>query len=597
VVFAVAAMSLGGLLVHFGQGPVQIEMHFYFFVLLALLAVTANPTAIIAAAATIALHHGLLFFFLPKSVFNYEAELWVVGVHTIFVVIESVAACFVARSFFDNVVGLEAIVARRTLQLDARNRDLRTVFDHVGEGLVTMDLDGRMGPERSAAFQAFFGPEGGASQAVTLAEAVRPFDESFAIWVELGLSELRSGAMPAEVVIDQLPRRVVAQRRTLDVSYQPIIGSDSALEQLLVVFEDVTARVLAARAEAEHRETMSALEHFSRDRQGFLDFLDEASGLAKRLGAPDGDAAVVARMVHTLKGNAAMFGFHSIALACHEVETRAQESHAISPADGQSLARAWSELETRLGPLLGDAVRNVVHVQRREYDDVMARIRSTGAAPEFLQVLDTLESWGFDAVEARLARLTAHARSLAARLGKPGLSTTSSAGGLALPREAWASFWSAMVHVVRNAVDHGIESPEERAAAGKSPGGHIDVSAGLEGGEFVVRVKDDGAGIDWKRVGEQAARRGLPHGSREELTRALFADGLSTREALNLTSGRGVGLSAVEAEVERRHGRIFVDSAQGQGSTWELRFPESEIRRVPPGRSESASRRQAGAAA
>src|SRR6202042_3083434 len=105
----ITSMFMGGLLVHFGQGPMQIEMHFYFFVSLALLAVYANPLIIIAAATTVALHHLVLYLFLPRSAFNYEASLLAVSVHALFVALESIAACFVARTFFENVGGLEKI--------------------------------------------------------------------------------------------------------------------------------------------------------------------------------------------------------------------------------------------------------------------------------------------------------------------------------------------------------------------------------------------------------------------------------------------------------------------------------------------------------
>src|SRR5882672_3758531 len=76
VVYGVTAMFMGGLLVHFGQGPVQIEMHFYFFALVAMCSVFGNPLVIIAAATTIALHHLILWLVLPRSVFNYEAAWW-----------------------------------------------------------------------------------------------------------------------------------------------------------------------------------------------------------------------------------------------------------------------------------------------------------------------------------------------------------------------------------------------------------------------------------------------------------------------------------------------------------------------------------------
>jgi signal transduction histidine kinase len=124
VIMGITAMLMGGLLVHFGQGPVQIEMHFYFFVLLALLAVYANPLVIVVAALTVAVHHLVLWYVLPASVFNYDAPVWVVGVHALFVVLEAVAACFIARNFFDNVVELEQRIQERTLLLTETNSKL-----------------------------------------------------------------------------------------------------------------------------------------------------------------------------------------------------------------------------------------------------------------------------------------------------------------------------------------------------------------------------------------------------------------------------------------------------------------------------------------
>lgn len=124
VVMGVTAMFMGGLLVHFGQGPMQIEMHFYFFVLLALCAVFANPLVVVIAAATVAVHHLVLWFVLPTSVYNYDAPLWVVAVHAVFVVLEAIAACFIAREFFDKVVELEQHIQERTLQLSVTNAEL-----------------------------------------------------------------------------------------------------------------------------------------------------------------------------------------------------------------------------------------------------------------------------------------------------------------------------------------------------------------------------------------------------------------------------------------------------------------------------------------
>jgi two-component system, chemotaxis family, sensor kinase CheA len=138
MIYGVTAMCMGGLLVHFGQGPVQIEMHFYFFALLAMLAVYGNPAVIYVATVTVALHHLLMWIWLPRSVFNYDAAIWVVGVHALFVVLEAIATAAIARSFYDNVIHLEKVVVQRTqekTQLEGEQKEAAMLMSHMlGDG-------------------------------------------------------------------------------------------------------------------------------------------------------------------------------------------------------------------------------------------------------------------------------------------------------------------------------------------------------------------------------------------------------------------------------------------------------------------------------
>src|SRR3569833_3101525 len=107
MVYGFTSMIMGGVLVHFGQGPVQIEMHFYFFALLAMLCMFGNPAVNLVAAVTVAVHHLVMWWWMPHSVFNYVASIWVVAVHTTNNKHKTVAACFISRRFFDDVSGRE----------------------------------------------------------------------------------------------------------------------------------------------------------------------------------------------------------------------------------------------------------------------------------------------------------------------------------------------------------------------------------------------------------------------------------------------------------------------------------------------------------
>ncbi|SIP87855.1 two-component system, chemotaxis family, sensor kinase CheA [Alkalispirochaeta americana] len=136
---------------------------------------------------------------------------------------------------------------------------------------------------------------------------------------------------------------------------------------------------------------------------------------------------------------------------------------------------------------------------------------------------------------------------------------------------------SSLVHMIRNSVDHGIESPEERVAAGKSPVGEILLRAQYVGSQVQIEVCDDGRGINLEKVRKKAVERGvLPPEAElkmEEVLSILAAPGFSTADQVSSVSGRGVGTDAVLTEVERLSGQLFLESEQGRGSTFTIRLP------------------------
>jgi two-component system chemotaxis sensor kinase CheA len=129
--------------------------------------------------------------------------------------------------------------------------------------------------------------------------------------------------------------------------------------------------------------------------------------------------------------------------------------------------------------------------------------------------------------------------------------------------------------VVRNAVDHGIESIEERTRAGKPSAGTLSLTTRLEGGELIIQIDDDGRGIDWPSITRRAQELGLPHQTQEDLVEALFRDGLSTRGEVNEYSGRGVGMGVVREACRVHGGKIRVESEPGRGTRVEFRFPQT----------------------
>jgi len=136
-----------------------------------------------------------------------------------------------------------------------------------------------------------------------------------------------------------------------------------------------------------------------------------------------------------------------------------------------------------------------------------------------------------------------------------------------------------LIHLIRNALDHGLETPEERLAAGKSRSGNVVLSAAHEGNQIVISIKDNGRGIDPERISKKALDKGLVSeeqlasmGSREVLE-LIFLPGFSTKEQTTDLSGRGVGMDVVRTNIRKLNGIIEIKNELGQGSEFILKLP------------------------
>lgn len=149
----------------------------------------------------------------------------------------------------------------------------------------------------------------------------------------------------------------------------------------------------------------------------------------------------------------------------------------------------------------------------------------------------------------------------------------------ALDRDHYAKLQVIMEHMVRNALDHGLESPDERLAAGKPTGGRITVDVQKSGEDYVIKLSDDGKGIDPDAIRESAYRKGLDVDvdalSDEEAQRLIFHKGFSTASSLSEISGRGVGMDIVLTELQQMGGSIQIQSVVGLGTTFEMRIPSN----------------------
>ena len=177
-----------------------------------------------------------------------------------------------------------------------------------------------------------------------------------------------------------------------------------------------------------------------------------------------------------------------------------------------------------------------------------------------------------------LLSLARHARELARALGRE-VEVELEGEDTRLDRRIARELDEALIHLVRNAVDHGIEPPEIREAHGKPRAGRLQIRASAEGPKVRLVIADDGRGIDFDAVIKKAVSIGLVDGAsaqnmgKDEALRLLFAPGFSTRKQITDISGRGIGLDVVANVVNRVGGEVFLDSESGGGTTFRVEVP------------------------
>jgi two-component system chemotaxis sensor kinase CheA len=180
-----------------------------------------------------------------------------------------------------------------------------------------------------------------------------------------------------------------------------------------------------------------------------------------------------------------------------------------------------------------------------------------------------------DHVWSKLPRVV---RDLSAQLGRS-VRLEMEGGDTELDRTLLEAVKDPLTHLVRNAIDHGIEPPTDRVSAGKATTGVLKLRAAHEGGQVLLEVIDDGKGLDPKVLGRKAVDKGLITAARmemmteQELMHLVFVAGFSTASAVTNVSGRGVGMDVVRTNLERIGGSIDVESVTGRGTTWRLRIP------------------------
>jgi two-component system chemotaxis sensor kinase CheA len=501
-------------------------------------------------------------------------------------------------------------IDKSSAMLQQKTNDMLALLQNMPQGVLAIEGDGHIHPEYSAYLETILqtGDISGRSfMEVVFSHASLSRDTlsqvEAAVGACLGEDEINF-EFNSHLLASEFEKRMAdGSSKILDLNWSPITDGNGTILRLLLCIRDVTElRKLAAEATAQKRELEMIGEILAVEAGRFHNFIastikliDEIDVLLHESHTPSqAMLAQLFRNMHTVKGNARTYGLRHLADLAHEAERTYEELRKPHPAivwdhnaliDELNVVRAGVEHYARINEvslgrksggspedgaehyLLVDpaSIQDAIHyLERINTSNVSELVAATEQVHKLLRLLGT------ERITQTLSEVFSSLPSLAADLGKVPPIVEIEDKGCFIKAEAGAVLKNVCMHLVRNAMDHGIETPDERSAAGKPLAGRIGLALDMVNDRFVMALNDDGRGLALNKIRGLASSRGLVK-PEESITddaaaQLIFHSGFSTASKVTDISGRGVGMDAVKNFIERMGGTlsiVFTDAAEG----------------------------------
>lgn len=503
---------------------------------------------------------------------------------------------------------LELKVIERTAQLTQKTNDVNAMLDNMSLGVCTIIQGNRLHPEYSAYMHSIFGDAELAGRDALEAlfassnlgadtrDQVKVALEAI-VGEDLMMFEFNSHLLVSEMQV----RTEAGENKILQLHWSPIKNEDEAVDKVLLIVQDVT-HLRALELEAAHQKaeldiisqiikiSIGKFNEFIESAQTYL--ADNRKLIEENTERKSEVVAALFRNMHTIKGNARTYEFKAITDVAHEAE----QAYDRLRQDEQAVwdqAELLKELDAVAAGLAGYVVVNEDKLGRKGRASDMLTTRGVFVSREEISALqslvDNLTSQAANDAASQLQQKVAQLglvplqrlvsgavdslSSLAKELNKPTPEVQIVDGEVAFNNLVAQALKSSFMHIVRNSLDHGIESPADRRKAGKSEAGHIRFVCQRQGQGVDLHISDDGRGLALHKLYEKGLAQGRFNAGEKPdpaaIAELIFESGLSTAEQVSQVSGRGVGMDAVRTFLKEQGGEIAIVL---HGSAAELGF-------------------------
>lgn len=370
-----------------------------------------------------------------------------------------------------------------------------------------------------------------------------------------------------EVNMGPLPNQVLIMGQTHKLDWRPVLDRNGQVQKIVFTASNIEALLQAQKRASEMEKKASIVlkivelraDKVSRFLIRAKELILQAESLEKA-----GDKRLAYINLHTVKGSARTLGFDQLAGTIHRAEQHLNEGVSLGPDMAQA-RRDLQELQTICDEI--GFSENMVTISRQDAELALSR----QSERDFMLGMVAVS------LEGLLLSFTSDLPRLARELNKqiPELEVDTPA--LYLNRSSSDALQGVFVHVFRNALDHGIEVPEERLKSGKNPQGRISVKAVADDTGVTIRVRDDGQGLNLGRIRSRGIELGIIRAEEvldgQAIAELIFQPSFSTARAVTMVSGRGVGMDAVRSNVETLRGRVEIElDSTAELTPWTLVF-------------------------
>lgn len=512
-------------------------------------------------------------------------------------------------------LSLDQRVKEQTAQLAEEKRQMTMLLDNMSQAVFRIGQDYKIISPISKYASFIFGGSIEGKQVLDLIYAKSHNDKNLSESIHNVLTLcFGEDSLQWDMNYHNLPEKIQMTEtgQVLKLSYSPLYNGSDQLSQILFVVEDVTNIQKLEEQRVKTSKQIAIMQAFAaankRDIMTFFFASERQLNTVQKIfrDNPNVESLVACyRELHTLKGNARMLKFDEIGRVTHNVETTLSEvlnflraGNALNHEHHQKILQCSEELRNAvvevaniganffsLNLSLADKVKNVganqlsIEVLRSSFEHlkgVIEKLKSKSKFPEILEISDAVEQLSYVSMNDLVDKLHPMVEEIAGRLGKSVRIESAGVETLISPQH-FEMLLNALVHMVRNSIDHGIESAADRTRMGKNSTGVVKVEWSVNSlKNLVIIVSDDGRGIDKSRVFTKAVQMGLVSAqdkiSDHEIINFIFHPTLSTAEHVSDLSGRGVGMDVVAKMIKDLSGTIDVQTKVGEWTNFTIKL-------------------------